>query len=70
LRINVSDNGRGFTVPDGDSRLRLRTAGHFGLWTMHERAASLYGTLVIDSEEGEGTHITLEIPLIQENAGG
>jgi signal transduction histidine kinase len=70
LRIHVSDNGRGFTVPDPDSRLRLRTAGHFGLWTMYERAASLYGSLVIDSEEGEGTHITLEVPLAQENSAG
>jgi signal transduction histidine kinase len=66
LRITVSDNGRGFAVPDSDSRPLLKTAGHFGLWIMYERAASLRGTLVIDSEEGEGTHITLEIPLIQE----
>jgi signal transduction histidine kinase len=68
LRINVSDSGRGFTVPGGDSRLGLRTARHFGLWTMYERAASLYGTLVIDSEKREGAHITLEVPLIQENS--
>jgi signal transduction histidine kinase len=66
LRIDVSDNGRGFAAPDDDSRLRLRTAGHYGLWAMYERAASLYGTLVIDSEKGEGTHITLEVPLVQE----
>ncbi|MDR1316803.1 MAG: sensor histidine kinase [Spirochaetales bacterium] len=70
LRINVSDNGRGFPVPDGDSRLRLRTAGHLGLWTMYERAAALGGTLAIDSEEGEGAHITLEVPLVQNPAGG
>jgi signal transduction histidine kinase len=70
LRINVSDNGRGFTVPDGDSRLRLRTAGRLGLWTMYERAAALGGTLVIDSEEGEGAHITLEVPLLQNPSGG
>jgi signal transduction histidine kinase len=68
LRINVSDNGRGFAVPDGNARPRLRAEGHFGLWTMYARAASLYGALVIDSEEGQGTHITLEVPLVQENA--
>ena len=66
LRITVSDSGRGFAAPDGDSRLRLRTSGHFGLWTMYERAASLRGTLVIDSKAGEGARITLEIPLAQE----
>ncbi|MDR2096262.1 MAG: sensor histidine kinase [Treponema sp.] len=67
LRISVSDNGRGFTAPDRDSRLRLRAEGRFGLWSMYERAASLRGTLVMDSEAGGGTVITLETPLVQED---
>jgi signal transduction histidine kinase len=67
LRISVSDNGRGFAAPDGDSRLRLRAEGHFGLWSMYERTAALRGTLVLDSEGGGGgTVVTLEIPLVQE----
>jgi signal transduction histidine kinase len=63
-RITVSDNGRGFAAPDRAALLQLRAEGRFGLWSMHERAASLNGTLVLDSEIGEGTIITLEIPLI------
>jgi signal transduction histidine kinase len=30
---------------------------------MYERAASLNGTLALDSEGGEGATVTLEIPL-------
>jgi signal transduction histidine kinase len=66
LRICVSDNGRGFKAPDRDSLLRLRAEGRFGLWSMYERAASLHGTLTLDSEPGGGTTVTLEIPLVQE----
>jgi signal transduction histidine kinase len=67
LRITVSDNGRGFTLPDRDSLLHLRAEGRFGLWSMYERAASLRGTLTLDSEsdDGGGTSVTLEIPLVQ-----
>jgi signal transduction histidine kinase len=62
----VSDDGRGFAAPDGDSRFTLRAKGHLGLWNMYERAAFLRGTLRIDSEAGEGTTITLEVPLVEE----
>ena len=67
LLICIRDNGRGlsagFAPLDRDSCRKLRVQGHFGLWNMHERAASLGGTLAIDSEAGEGTIITLRVPL-------
>jgi len=63
LLISVSDNGRGFSPPDIDSYSSLRAGGHFGLWSIYERAASLSGTLVTDSGIGEGTVITLRIPI-------
>jgi signal transduction histidine kinase len=63
LRINVSDNGMGFTAPNSDTRLHLRATGHLGLWNMYERAEILHGILSIDSEKGGGTRITLELPL-------
>jgi len=63
LLISVSDNGRGFPPPDIDSYGSLRAEGHFGLWNIYERAASLSGTLVTDSVIGEGTVITLRIPV-------
>ncbi|MDL2228675.1 sensor histidine kinase [Treponema sp. OttesenSCG-928-L16] len=63
LLIRVSDNGKGFSVPDMDASGQLRTEGHFGLWNMYGRAASLNGTLDLDSRTGEGTTISLRIPL-------
>jgi signal transduction histidine kinase len=70
LLICISDNGMGFSPPDRDGSLSLLAQGHFGLWGMYERAASLSGTLIVDSSEGEGATITLQIPLISLGGGG
>ena len=70
LFVCVSDNGRGFSPPDRDESRRLLAEGHFGLWNIYERAASLSGTLIIDSSEGEGAIITMQIPLISREGGG
>jgi signal transduction histidine kinase len=51
-----------------DSSLRLLAEGHFGLWSMYERAAALSGTLTIDSDDG--VMITLQIPFISRGGGG
>jgi signal transduction histidine kinase len=60
LLMCVSDNGKGFSPPDRDS---LRSdGGHYGLWNIYERAASISAAVTVDSEEGEGTTITLRIP--------
>lgn len=59
LRACVKDDGVGF----------LRTAPkrgefpRFGLTTMHERAESIGGALMIDSAPGEGTTVNFEMPL-------
>jgi signal transduction histidine kinase len=68
LLICVSDNGIGFPSTliikeKKDFRRKLRKQGHLGLWNMYERTASLGGTLILNSEAGEGTSITLRIPL-------
>jgi signal transduction histidine kinase len=63
LLIIVSDNGKGFDPPDRDSCHILKEQKHYGLWSIYERTASLNGILVIDSEAGEGTTITLRIPI-------
>jgi len=64
LLISVSDNGRGFSPPDRYSSRLLRTEGHFGLWNMYERAASLSGILKVDSASGEGAIVSLQIPFL------
>lgn len=54
--LEVEDDGRGFD-PAG------AFPGHMGLITMNERARKLGGTLFIESEPGQGTHVFASIPL-------
>lgn len=56
LCLTIGDDGRGFAV-NGE---RPRS---FGLVGMHERALMLNGTLAIDSRPGEGTTLTVRVPL-------
>ena len=58
LRLSVRDNGRGFVV---DSAVAKQ--GHFGLLGMKERASSIDGSLEIASAPGEGSVVTLNVPL-------
>ena len=59
VRIRIEDDGQGFSPAqpgEEDSK-------HFGLQIMRERAASVGGDLAIDSREGLGTRIILQIPI-------
>ncbi len=60
VRLTVSDNGRGFELPERVSD--LATAGKLGLMGIHERASLLGGVLTIESEPGRGTTVTVEVP--------
>jgi signal transduction histidine kinase len=55
ITLCVQDNGIGFEV---DS-----TSGGLGLPGMRERTTQLNGTLEFDSNPGEGTRVTLKVPL-------
>ncbi|MFC1957753.1 PAS domain S-box protein [Chloroflexota bacterium] len=59
-RILVSDNGKGFELPQtiGD----LAKDGKLGLAGMQERARLIGGTLKIQSQPGRGSTITVELP--------
>jgi two-component system sensor histidine kinase DegS len=59
--LTVSDNGRGFEVPQrpGD----LAKVGKLGLAGMAERARLVGGTLRLESKPGEGTILTVEAPI-------
>ncbi|MFH1169528.1 MAG: sensor histidine kinase, partial [Chloroflexota bacterium] len=60
-RITVSDNGKGFDLPDklGD----LARDGKLGLAGMQERAQLLGATLSVQSQPGKGSSITVELPV-------
>ncbi len=60
LRVEVSDNGRGF-----DPEV-ARTGGRHGLAGMRERVRIHHGTLTIDSSPGRGTTVSARIPLTAE----
>ena len=56
IRLQIQDDGRGFLVDESSRR--------FGLQTMRERASSVGGALSIESNLGQGTTITCEIPCL------
>jgi two-component system, NarL family, sensor histidine kinase LiaS len=60
LILSISDNGMGFE-PDG-----AKATGHFGLTSMRERALSVGGELVIESDETHGTTVQATLPLASE----
>lgn len=56
--LTVSDNGRGFAPPDSPEE------GHFGLRLMRDLTDHAGGRLAVDSAEGAGTTIQLEVPVL------
>lgn len=57
VRLSIRDDGRGFDVQAAQSD------GHFGLMGMRERADQIGGKLSINSEEGVGTEVIIEVPI-------
>jgi signal transduction histidine kinase len=57
----IEDDGRGFDVDA--VQVRYDERGSLGMINMHERAELIGGTLTIASAIGEGTRITLTVPL-------
>lgn len=61
VRVDVVDNGQGFepaTVESAPAGL-----GHIGLSAMRRRAQELGGDVVIESAPGEGTAVSVSMPL-------
>ena len=56
LELRIEDNGVGFP-PSGSTKL-----GHQGLANIRDRAERIGGDLVIESEAGRGTRVTVRIP--------
>jgi two-component system sensor histidine kinase DegS len=58
-RITITDNGKGFNLPENISD--MAKDGKLGLTGMQERAQLIGGTLTVRSKPGEGTKITIEL---------
>ncbi|MDO9147972.1 MAG: chemotaxis protein CheB [Hydrogenophaga sp.] len=65
LNITVSDAGTGF---DPDTLSTHNGRGGFGLLSVRERLDYLGGKMRIDSRPGDGTSVTLSVPLLEEVA--
>lgn len=60
LTLIISDNGQGFDMPTRTSD--LVQSAKLGIVGMRERARLIGGTLIVQSEVGVGTTVTLRIP--------
>jgi len=61
LTLQIQDNGKGFDFPE--NWVNLVRNGHFGLAGIHEHAETAGGEVQIESVLGQGTCITVEIPI-------
>ncbi len=57
MTAKVEDDGQGF-----DAAAAMAAGRQLGLFGMHERAAYLGGTVVIDSASGAGTRVIVRLP--------
>ncbi len=66
LSVDVEDDGAGF-VPE-DVATPSETGQGLGLLGMRERVEILGGTLALDSSPGEGTHVSIAVPIREREA--
>jgi signal transduction histidine kinase len=59
VRLEIVDDGRGFSSADIDRR---RLDGHIGLSLLRDLVADAGGTLYVDSQPGGGTRVAVEVP--------
>lgn len=65
-RLEIEDNGVGFDVAAVQDNYEQR--GSLGMINLYERTEMVNGTLKIDSAPGQGTKITVDIPMTVEAA--
>jgi signal transduction histidine kinase len=61
VQMEIVDTGRGFLVPNSPAEFAAN--GHFGLLGMRERADLIGGRLSVQSEVGNGTRLSVQLPL-------
>lgn len=59
VRLSVRDDGRGFDAQHRDKS----SSGHFGLVGMRERADDMGGDFTIKSDVGQGTEVSVTVPI-------
>jgi two-component system, NarL family, sensor kinase len=59
VRLEIADDGRGFSAADLDSR---RRDGHVGLSLLRDLVADAGGSLHVESHPGGGTRVSVKVP--------
>jgi signal transduction histidine kinase len=62
LQLFIQDDGCGFNPPEHPTD--FARSGHFGLMGMYERATLHGGSLTLHSTPGQGTTVTVRLPLV------
>ena len=60
IQISIEDHGQGF-LPN---QVHSDTKQHIGLQIMRERAESIGGSLELDSQPGQGTRVSVQVPAV------
>ncbi len=63
VALDVRDDGAGFDPAREIERVRDRESGGFGLKGMRERVEGVGGFLSVESAPGEGSTLTVELPV-------
>jgi two-component system sensor histidine kinase DegS len=63
ILLSVCDNGKGFNYSNSSSKSQHSLKGGFGLEGLRERVELIRGTFSIKSELGQGTIISISIPI-------
>jgi len=66
--LEVADDGRGFEPPAFDGTPDAQYVDHIGLHGMHDRVALLNGSFRLESSPGQGTKVTVNLPLRPQSA--
>jgi len=70
IRMRIRDSGQGFDpLRPAEAGSAPAPGGHLGLGFMRERAEQLGGALRIESAPGQGTCVTVEVPVGPETRG-
>lgn len=63
LSIKIDDDGKGFDIDSVPQQSKTDNSANMGLAFMKERVKFIFGRIFINSEEGEGTRITINVPI-------
>lgn len=63
VRLTIADDGQGFVVPEG--WLDFAATERCGLLMMQERVDALKGRMMVQSAQGGGTRVLVQVPLAQ-----